>query len=154
MDYFFTSCSVVVYATCRDIVFFALALIVSFYKYWEYRQSTGKRLIFSGIFAFSAIGFALIIYPAFQVPIAYLILVLMATIYFSVFKKPKLKVSDYFFIGAIIITIGGILGWFVINSIDAIKASLNTVYPGKRVSVGGGVEIFRLGEFMINKYPH
>lgn len=135
-----------------DIVFFALALIVSFYKYWEYRQSTGKRLIFSGIFAFSAIGFALIIYPAFQVPIAYLILVLMATIYFSVFKKPKLKVSDYFFIGAIILTIGGILGWFLINSIDAIKASLNTVYPGKRVSVGGGVEIFRLGEFMINTY--
>ena len=37
---------------------------------------------------------------------AYLILVLMAVIYFSIFKKPKLKVSDYFFIGAIIIAMG------------------------------------------------
>ena len=135
-----------------DVIFFTLALIVSFYKYCEYRESTIKRLMFSGIFAFSAIGFALIIYPAFQVPMAYLILVLMAVIYFSIFKKPKLKVSDYFFIGAIIITIGGILGWFFVNSIDAIKASLNTVYPGKRVSVGGGIEIFRFGEFMINAY--
>ena len=104
------------------------------------------------MFAFSAIGFALVIYPAFQVPLAYLILVFMAVIYFGMFKRPKLKKDDYIFVSMIILIIGIVLGQFLLTSMDAIKATLETVYPGKRVSTGGGVELFRYSEFMINTY--
>lgn len=136
-----------------DTIFFTLAMIVAFYKYVEnIDKNKWKKLAFSLMFVFSAIGFALVIYPAFQVPLAYLILVFMAVIYFGIFKRPKLKKNDYIFISMIILIIGIILGQFLLTSIEAIKATLETVYPGKRVSIGGGVELFRYAEFMINAY--
>ena len=136
-----------------DTIFFALAMIVAFYKYVEnIDKNKWRKLAFSLMFAFSAIGFALVIYPAFQVPLAYLILVFMAIIYFGMFKRPKLKKDDYIFVSMIILIIGIILGQFLLTSMDAIKATLETVYPGKRVSTGGGVELFRYAEFMINAY--
>ena len=136
-----------------DTIFFTLAMIVAFYKYVEnIDKNKWKKLAFSLMFAFSAIGFALVIYPAFQVPLAYLILVFMAVIYFGTFKRPKLKKNDYIFISMIILIIGIVLGQFLLTSMEAIKATLETVYPGKRVSIGGGVELFRYSEFMINAY--
>lgn len=136
-----------------DTIFFTLAMIVAFYKYVEnIKDNKWKKLSFSLMFAFSAIGFALVIYPAFQVPLAYLTLVFMGVIYFGVFKTPKLKKDDYIFVSMIILIIGVVLGQFLLTSIDAIKATLETVYPGKRVSTGGGVELFRYSEFMINTY--
>lgn len=136
-----------------DTIFFTLAMIVAFYKYVEnIKDKKWKKLSFSLMFAFSAIGFALVIYPAFQVPLAYLILVFMAVIYFGMFKRPKLKKDDYIFVSMIILIIGIVLGQFLLTSMDAIKATLETVYPGKRVSTGGGVELFRYSEFMINTY--
>ena len=51
-----------------DTIFFTLAMIVAFYKYVEnIKDKKWKKLSFSLMFAFSAIGFALVIYPAFQV---------------------------------------------------------------------------------------
>ena len=136
-----------------DTIFFTLAMIVAFYKYVEnIKDKKWKKLSFSLMFAFSAIGFALVIYPAFQVPLAYLILVFIAVIYFGMFKRPKLKKDDYIFVSMIILIIGIVLGQFLLTSMDAIKATLETVYPGKRVSTGGGVELFRYSEFMINTY--
>ena len=136
-----------------DTIFFTLGMIVAFYKYVEnIKDKKWKKLSFSLMFAFSAIGFALVIYPAFQVPLAYLILVFMAVIYFGMFKRPKLKKDDYIFVSMIILIIGIVLGQFLLTSMDAIKATLETVYPGKRVSTGGGVELFRYSEFMINTY--
>lgn len=136
-----------------DTIFFTLAIIVFFYKYVEnIDKNKWSKLGFSLMFAFSAIGFALVIYPAFQVPLAYLILVFMSIIYFGIFKKPKLSKDDYIFILIIVLIIGIVLGQFLLTSMDAIKATLETVYPGKRVSIGGGVELFRYAEFMINAY--
>ena len=136
-----------------DTIFFTLAMIVAFYKYVEnIKDKKWKKLSFSLMFAFSAIGFALVIYPAFQVPLAYLILVFMAVIYFGMFKRPKLKKDDYIFVSMIILIIGIVLGQVLLTSMDAIKATLETVYPGKRVSTGGGVELFRYSEFMIKFY--
>lgn len=136
-----------------DTIFFTLAMIVAFYKYVEnIDKNKWRKLAFSLMFAFSAIGFALVIYPAFQVPLAYLILVFMAIIYFGMFKRPKLKKDDYIFVSMIILIIGIVLGQFLLTSMDAIKATLGTVYPGKRVSTGGGVALFRYAEFMINAY--
>lgn len=135
-----------------DIVFFSIAMIVSFYKYFEHHHSTKYRVISSIVFAFSTIGFALVIYPALQVPFAYLILVLMAVIFFKFIKDNKLNKVDYVLISSILLVIVAILGYFVIVSHDALEFSLNTVYPGKRVSVGGGTDLFRLSDFIINAF--
>lgn len=136
-----------------DTIFFTLAMMIAFYKYFEnINNEKWKKLNFSLMFAFSAVGFALVIYPDFQVPIAYLILVFIAITYFGVFKHPKLKKDDYVFVTIISLIIGTTLGQFLLTSMDAIKATLDTVYPGKRLSIGSGVELFRYAEFMINAY--
>ena len=135
-----------------DIVFFSIAMIVSFCKYFEYHESTKYRIVNSVIFATSTIGFALVIYPALQVPFAYLILVLMAIVFFKFIKNNKLNKVDYVLISSILICIASILGYFFIVSHDAIALSLNTVYPGKRVSLGGGTDLFRLSDFIINTF--
>ena len=89
-----------------DTIFFTLAMIVAFYKYVEnIKDKKWKKLSFSLMFAFSAIGFALVIYPAFQVPLAYLILVFIAVIYFGMFKRPKLKKDDYIFVSLFLTTL-------------------------------------------------
>lgn len=135
-----------------DIVFFSIAMIVSFYKYFEYHHSTKYRIINSIIFTSSTIGFALVIYPALQVPFAYLIVVFMILIFLKFIKKSRLNKVDYILIPCILVAVSSVLAYFLYTSYDAIKMSLNTVYPGERVSLGGEIELFRLSDFILNAY--
>lgn len=135
-----------------DIVFFSIAMIVSFYKYFEYHHSTKFRVINSIIFISSTIGFALVIYPALQIPFAYLIIVFMLLIFLKFIKRNRLNRVDYTLIICILVAIFGVLAYFVYTSYDAIQLSLNTIYPGKRISLGGEIELFRLSDFMLNAY--
>ena len=135
-----------------DIVFFSLAMIVSFYKYFEFHDKLKWRILNSVIFAFSTIGFALVIYPALQVPFAYFIFIMMVIFFVNFIKNNSMDKADFVLIGLIIVTIGGILAYFLATSYESIKLSMNTVYPGKRVSLGGDLQLFRLGEFIINGY--
>lgn len=135
-----------------DLVFFTIAIIVSFYKYFQHHSSINYRIINSIIFISSAIGFALVIYPALQVPFAYLIIVFMILIYLKFRKNSKLNKADYVLMTCIVAIIFSVLVYFIYTSYDAIVLSLNTIYPGKRVSLGGEIELFQLSSFMLNTY--
>lgn len=135
-----------------DVVFYTLAIITAFYKYFEYRENLKVKIAFAVMLALSAVGFILVLYPAFQVPMAYIILIMISVIYFSYFKRPKLAKSDYIIIPATMMIIAAMTIHFAINSMDAIKAVFGTVYPGKRICTGGDGEIARLCEYMLNVF--
>lgn len=127
-----------------DLILYMQAMIVSFYYILHYFNKIKIKILFSITFALSAVGFALVIYPAIQVPLAYLTLVFMMLLYTDYKDKIKIKRSD---IIIIVCTLGFIilnLGHFVLVSKDAIKLTLDTVYPGKRVSIGGDIEPYFL----------
>lgn len=135
-----------------DVVFFALVMIISFHHYFEYHERKKIRLAASLIFSFSTVGFALILYPALQIPFGYLILMFMGIFFFNFIKKNKMDKIDLIFIPTILMIIGSLLGYFLITSKDAINLTMNTIYPGSRVSIGGGIELFRIGDFIVNSY--
>ena len=63
-------------------------------------------------------------------------------IYYS--KKVSWDLLDVVLIGGAVLFIGGVMVHFWLTSKDALLASLNTLYPGKRVSTGGK---WTIGEF-------
>lgn len=133
-----------------DIVFFSIAMIVSFYKYFEHHNSVTYRILNSIIFALSAVGFALVIYPALQVPFAYLVIVFMTIIFLNFLKEKRLNKIDYILIFSILVIIATFLGHFILESYEEIKLSLNTIYPGKRLSLGGEGRMRDFTNFILN----
>ena len=69
-------------------------------------------------------------------------------IYYS--KKVSWDLLDVVLIGGAVLFIGGVMVHFWLTSKDALLASLNTLYPGKRVSTGGKWTIGEFFSFLTN----
>ncbi len=94
------------------------------------------------------VGYFLTYYPAWQIPLAYIFGVL--ALYVLIDNRKKLNVkSVILLIISAIISIALIL-LIIYNSIDAIQATMNTAYPGKRVNTGGGTTITQLFYYTIS----
>lgn len=120
-----------------DLIFFALGFLVAIYNYfYNHSQRLQRALLASGA-AIMAIGFVLVLYPAFQVPLGYLILLFL----FGFFIEFKAKVTfdrwDVVFIGSAICAALVCIGWSVYVSREALAAVMHTIYPGNRISTGG-----------------
>ncbi|WYJ87928.1 hypothetical protein A5866_003054 [Enterococcus sp. 12C11_DIV0727] len=120
-----------------DLIFFTLGFLVGIYNYFYYHKSKGRRLFFSLLATISISGFVLVLYPALQVPLGYLILILLIGFFFEFYKKVKLDKFDALFIGGAITATCLIIGISIYSSWESLLLVMNTVYPGKRVSVGG-----------------
>lgn len=120
-----------------DLIFFTLGFLVGIYNYFYYHESKGRRLFFSALAASSISGFVLVLYPALQVPLGYLILLLLIGFFFNFYKKIKLDKFDGVFIGGAVVATFVILGVSIRSSWESLLLVMNTVYPGERVSVGG-----------------
>lgn len=138
-----------------DLIFFALGLMVFFYYYWTNHENKKKRLLFSLLFAQFAVGFILVIYPAHQVTLGYFLLFYFISVLVIRWKKTRFDRWDIIFIGGIILIIAVMMGYFLMTSLDALKATLNTIYPGHRVSTGGDVSFYELFNGLTNwKIPY
>lgn len=92
----------------------------------------------------AAVGFALSVFPSFQVPCAYTLLILLVVclcrdreiITFSARDWPRLALPA---LGAMLI-----LGRFLLLSREDLSLLMNTVYPGRRVDLGGNRGIYDL----------
>ncbi|BCP61714.1 hypothetical protein SUT380_09020 [Streptococcus parasuis] len=125
------------------ISFGALAAIIAYHYFLisDYRI----RLLFALLLSWCATGFLLVLYPAWQVP--YLIFFVAVALYFIIsnwnpsnFKFQKdIPIIAIFFL----VTFGSIIYCFS-KSMPAIEAMLNTAYPGKRQSFGGGQFFFSM----------
>ena len=133
-----------------DLILYSQAIIVSFYYFIKNFNSLKYKIIFGVLFSLSCIGFALVIYPAIQVPMAYTCLLFMILIITDYRKQIKISYKDVLLIIIIFISTVSILAYFIYNCLDAIKILLNTSYPGKRISTGGEIQPYFLQIFLTN----
>ena len=122
------------------VLLYAMALFCIGYRFF-----TAKRKIAKGGWAalamMAAVGFALSIFPSFQVPCAYTVLILLAACLWRDREKVRFTRWDGWWIA---LSAGGallILGRFLLLSREDLALLLNTVYPGRRVTLGGNWRI-------------
>lgn len=133
-----------------DLVFYMEAVIVTFFYIFKYFDRIKLKILFSILFSLSCIGFALVFYPALQVPMGYLCFVFMILIVSDYKNKIRLKYSDIIIFIGIVLFISLVLLHTILISKDAIKILLNTSYPGKRISIGGELTYYFINLFLTN----
>ncbi len=128
------------------LIFGQLAVVLLYYllhaeKIWV------KLLCCLGIII-SAGGYLFTYYPAQQVPLMYIWLVCGVAVLIKSRKMIKAQII-LMIIGSVII-LGALVAVVLMNSLDTINATMNTVYPGKRVNTGGDVSITHLFFYFID----
>lgn len=81
--------------------------------------------------------YILVFYPAWQIPLAYVFLVLAIWIIMENIKGFRISKKDIFTIIIGILILGLSLGYVIIKSYDTISTTVNTVYPGNKIARGG-----------------
>ncbi|MGT2865970.1 DUF7657 domain-containing protein [Streptococcus fryi] len=134
-----------------DIVFYTLAIVVSMYHYFCSTKIT-QKLLLAAILTSSLIGFVLVIYPAFQVPFAYFILFAFIVFLWDYIKQKRFRKHDVVLISMSLLLSFGIIGYSLYESHEAISATLNTIYPGHRISIGGDLPLNRLSDIVLSPF--
>ncbi|KXT84045.1 hypothetical protein STRDD11_01147 [Streptococcus sp. DD11] len=132
-----------------DVVWFTLLALVAIYHYFNSKK-TSSKIGFAALLSSSLIGFVLVIYPAFQVIFAYIILMYFLVHFFRALRKKELKKEDWIIMAVTLCVTGLVVGISLYQSLDAVLASLETVYPGSRVSTGGGTPIAVIASLFLN----
>lgn len=118
-----------------EIIYSGLGALCLFYYFLKSNNRFHKIMYSVGIGLLGAI-FIQILYPAWMVPFAYIYLAFI--IWFITKEYKNNKWYDYLSLVIVVcLVIGLILGPSVLSSIDNIKLTMNTVYPGTRFSQGG-----------------
>ena len=104
-------------------------------------DSFKKRLLLAGLIAFCAVSYTISIYPAWQVPIAYIILALGIWVIYKNWKNFNYSKQDLIHIAVFLLIVGVSLTYILTKSWDALMTSMNTYYPGTR-RYWGGVDLY------------
>lgn len=130
-----------------EMMVFGQLSILLLYRYMHTERFL-LRLCCGLLLVLCAGGFILTFYPAWQVPMGYIILGMLIWVVVNFWKEfhfqPKKDVP--LFAGCLFL-LGIGMAFIFLKSSDAVGTVLNTVYPGHRVSRGGGVilEMLRYG---------
>ena len=132
-----------------DLIAFAMAIVVLFHEYVSNKDLSIKKklLIAYGMIVFLC-QFAYSLYPAWQVPLAYLILCFIIVDYIK--YRKNLKTKDYFIMGVTLLITILLLAYFVITSWNGIQAIMNTKYPGGREITGGMYDFKKMLNYLTN----
>ena len=124
----------------------ALAIVL-FHKFMI-SNSNLKKFLISVLFGYTGFLYIMCMYPAWQVPYAYLFLIMLIVIITR--EKKKIRKSDLLYLIPVIITI--ILPMYLIfdQNKEVLKIMTSTVYPGARFSSGGQGTLNRLFVYFIN----
>ena len=121
----------------QTTMFSATAVTVLFY-YMIIADTKARRLIYGIATAIAAANFAVVFYPAWQVPFAWTVLFLAAWIIFD--NRQRIKRygwKDYAIIVLSLLFAASLVLRFLAVDQNYIHAVMNTVYPGNRFSYGG-----------------
>ncbi len=112
------------------------ATIVFFYKFIN-EKNIKKQIVFGLLMALSFSVFVCNLYPAWQVPVGYVFLVIGIWMIKENFERIKgqSKVQRFIFFGAMGICVLLVLSYFI-STKEYIQIINQTVYPGKRVEYG------------------
>lgn len=119
-----------------QVFFWACTLFVVGY-YFFIGKKKWQKVLFTILSICSLIGFVISIFPSLQVPTGLIMLALLICCLIRDKEELVWKKKDFIRVGIVILGAGIVIGQFLIQSKDAITLLNNTVYPGKRVSVGG-----------------
>lgn len=123
-----------------DAYIWGMAIVVLFHTYMENLEiNNWKKILIAIGMIISIPAFAFALYPAYQVPLAYVIIIFMINDLIKSFKK--LQKKDYFIMAGTLIISLGILAYFVIFAWNDIQTMMGTVYPGSRFETGGDYTI-------------
>jgi hypothetical protein len=123
-----------------DLVFFTLAAVVAIHHFFSSRNKLAK-LGFTLLLASSAIGFIFVLYPGFQIPFGYFLFFYFAGKFVTALRNRAIKRYDWLLLALMLLVITVVLAITLKDSWLAISSVLNTVYPGKRLAVGGGFSL-------------
>ena len=123
--------------TLAELTIYSETSLLLFAHCLDEKKFPKRIACYAGIF-FSAGAFILCLYPAWQIPYLYLLLVMILWIALEHRKKHTLKPYD-----AVPIALGVIILVTAIivvahRSADTYQAIVGTVYPGERLETGGG----------------
>lgn len=112
-------------------------------------SSTMKRFIYVLVMAICAGGYILTLYPAWQIPLAYVFLVLAIWTVMENWKQFRFSYKDIVGVGLIGLVCIGIMMHVLYKSLPTIDYVMNTVYPGSRFETGGN-NISKVFNYVIN----
>jgi len=119
------------------MIIFAELAIILFNQYFATNSWKLRALCFA-IICICAGGYLLTFYPAWMIPIAYMFIPFVIWVLVKNWKNIKLTKKDIIAILMIGIIFIGLIARIFIHSWDTIQTVLGTVYPGKRIELGGG----------------
>lgn len=132
-----------------DLIIYSQAIIVISCHYLV-EASRQKKILLAAILSISIIGFILALYPGFQVPLGYFILIFIAAYTYTNRASIKLEKFDFFLLSLSLFVIIVVILAFVARSMDAMKIIAGTVHPGKRFITGGGYDMNFLQFYLID----
>ncbi len=120
-----------------ELLIFSQFILLLINAYMQ-TQSYKKRIIYMLLTVWSAGSFILVFYPAWQIPLAYIMLGFLVWIIYKNRKRFKFTAKDILIIAAGIFLLGLSMGYICLKSAETIRLVSDTVYPGKRFELGGG----------------
>lgn len=118
------------------VILYAMALFCVGYFFFTAETAFGKWGC-AALSVVAVIGFALSIFPSFQVPCAYAVIALLAVCLWRDREKITFRAGQWYRIAIPAAIALGIVIRFLIVSKEDLSLLLNTVYPGQRMDRGG-----------------
>ena len=132
----------------NELFTYGFVALISF-VYLLFSKKTGLIFLNGILFSIAAYCFAMVLYPAYLVPLAYFLLAVLIgfMVQHRKFITEAFRSHWKIRLPALLISIfllGGLLVLFFNEASDTIRVLSNTIYPGKRFETGGDVPFLRL----------
>lgn len=102
------------------------------------KNNSKKNRILSSIgIGWSFSWFLMVLYPAWQIPLGYLSLLFAIYIFICNFNQNR-SIKNYLYLLISVIVVLLFLAFYLNYGLDTMKIIMDTVYPGQRISTGGG----------------
>lgn len=134
-----------------EILIFSQGNVIICCKYL-YSNSIKQKIFLSLLFVWVFIAYIFSLYPAWQIPCAYLFVTVFISIFLNNYKQIKFTKNDLIIIMTSMIIIIGISISILFKSIDVIQITKDTVYPGSRFCTTGGIPLLDMLKYGFN-YP-
>lgn len=119
-----------------DVFFWGMAVFVLAYHFFT--SEKGLRILWMVLLPLAVISFVLALFPSLQISVGLVMLALFVACMVRDKKEITFKKKDIWRIVVVAVFAILVLGYAIWTSKDAIVTLYSTVYPGKRVSLGGG----------------
>ena len=124
-----------------EMLVYTMLSILVFRKYML-ENIVWKKLIQLTVIMICVGGYIFTFYPAWMIPLAYILLALAVWTVHDNYKKCTLKFVDFISLVVFILLLAVFMIYFYSKSKDAIQTLRSTVYPGARFETGGGAVNF------------